>query len=93
MNVHFEILMTEITLNKEMTFYNHLFWDLKPNRSGITYFKEIYDDVDEHSAFYEFFRNGELICTGEGEGIDQTKIGVGGISVFVQIHYPEHLLK
>ncbi len=93
MNVHFEILMTEITLNKEMSFYNHLFWDLKRNNSGITSFKEIYDDVDEHSAFYEFFRNGELICTGEGEGIDQTKIGVGGVSVFVQTHYPEGFVK
>lgn len=93
MNVHFEILMTEITLNKGLTSYNNLYWDLKPNRSGVTYIREKYDDVDEHSAYYEFFRNGELVCSGEGEGIAQKDIGVGGLSVFVQIHYPEYLLK
>jgi hypothetical protein len=93
MNVHFEVWTTEITLNKEMTFYNHLWWSMKSNRYGITHFIEKYDDVCEHTASYEFFRDGEMLCSGEGDPIPQDKIGTGGVSVMVQIDYAEYMFK
>lgn len=93
MKIHFEVLTTEITLNREMTVYNRLWWDMKPNRFGITHLTEKYDDVCEHTASYEFFRNGEMLCSGEGDPIPEEYIGVGGVSVMVQIGGPEYILK
>lgn len=93
MYVHFEVLMTEIAMNKEKTCYNHLHWDMRPNRFGITHLKEIYDDVCEHTASYKFYKGDEMLCSGEGDPIPDDKIGFGGVSVMVQLHYPEHMFK
>ena len=93
MNVYFEIFMNEISLNNEKTFYNNLFWDMKPNKYGITGILEKYDDVDEHTALYTFYKGETQLCIGEGCGIQEDKIGYGGVSVMVHLFYVESFFK
>lgn len=93
MNVIFEVQMSEIELDKEKTVYNYLHWKMRRNHLGITHFKEKYDDVDQHCASYEFYRGDKFLAIGEGDGIDEDDVGMGGVSVQVYLYRPEDMFK
>ena len=97
MHVEFIIHANKIELDNELTYYNHMMWKITGyNKMPFSHIKEVYDDVGE-CPIYEFgiIVDGEMKCfaTGEGEAIDEEKIGTGGVYFKVHINYAEYLFK
>lgn len=95
MEIVFRFEMQEVEkLDEDKTYYNHLYWKLKPNRHSVLYIREIYDDVSEHWVFYELLDDeGKILFTGEGEPVDENSIGWGGRWIEINMHYPEFILR
>jgi hypothetical protein len=97
MRVYFEVEANEIEKVATATYYNNIMWKFtKPNKLGITYLKEHYDDVNDWPS-YELgvLVDGKFKClgTGEGDPIPEDKIGFGGVFTQIMIRYPEYLFK
>lgn len=91
MQVIFEVEMSDVVLNKEKTVYNHIHWEFKKNKCGITHLKEIYDDVSEEPE-YEFYKGNELFAYGIGGPMLEDKQGCGGVFISVWIYNADHIL-
>lgn len=92
MKVVFELEMREMSFNQEKTIYNNLWWDFKPNKFGITHLVEKYDDLTEWPS-YTIYSGNKIFAYGEGDPLDPTKQGCGGLSVPVEIIGAEYMFK
>ena len=96
MDVIFQIQSNEIKKDPDNSYYNNICWEFKNPKFGFTHFYEIYDD-ESNTPVYEFgiLENDKFIwsVTGEGDPIDDTKIGWSGVYTEVRIHRPEHIIK
>ena len=97
MRVYLEVEASEIEKVPDLTYYNNIMWKFtKHNKLGITHFVEKYDDVNDY-PFYELgtLVDGtfECLATGEGDPIPVDKLGFGGVSTMIMVHYPENLFK
>jgi len=92
MKVVFKIEMNEISFDKERSYYNHLTWNVKPNKLGITHIIEIYDDVSDYPML-KIYKGNFLFAFGDCDPIEEVDVVCGGRFVEVEIACPEHLFK
>lgn len=81
--------------DEESTYYNHIMWEVtRRNQLGITHIREVYDDVCDYPN-YELgqLSDGKFYCklTGEGEPVNENKIGYGGVYLKIDLHYTNDL--
>lgn len=95
MKVKLEIEMNEIEEVISMCVYNNIMWRFtKPNKLRLTHFREIYDDVNDWPMYhFGIIENDKFMClaTGEGDQINDEKLGFGGCFVSINIYDPETL--
>jgi hypothetical protein len=85
----------ELKRRKDLSYYNHLMYEIKRPRMGITHLREIYDDGCHYPSYdLGILENDKLkvLMVGEGDPIPSNSEETGGIWTEIQVFNPEHSL-
>jgi hypothetical protein len=94
MEVIFEIETREIKKIEELSYYNHVVYEVKNSKFSFSHIKEIYDDVNDCPSYqFGLVEEDKFICLfgGEGEPVPEGKENTGGVHVQIYLNCPEYL--
>lgn len=90
MQLIIKVEANEIRKVDEMTYYNHIVWELtRHDKMGITHIKEIYDDVSDYPRYeLGIVLDGKFktLLAGEGDPMPVKDLGFGGVWTEIGIY-------